>query len=70
MKTTDEECLIELEKYIKECQLNEGRSPSFRQIQKKMGYGSIVTAQRHVKILVDRGLIKKDNNDKSHYQCA
>lgn len=59
MRIVDESKVNELAEYIKDFQKKEGRSPSFRQICKAKGFNSLSTAQRYVKILTDRGIIRQ-----------
>lgn len=62
MKVIRENKVQEVLTYIKSFQQKEGRSPSFRQIAKFVGFSSISTAQKYVKILKDRGIIEQNSN--------
>lgn len=64
MKTTNEELVDKVLSFVKETQKIEGKSPSFRQICRKMGFASIATAQYYVKILKQRGLITQNDEGK------
>lgn len=59
MRVVDESKLTDLASYIKDYQMKEGRSPSFRQICRAKGFNSLATAQRYVKVLTDRGIIEQ-----------
>jgi len=61
MKIINENKVIQVLDFIKAFQLKEGRSPSFRQIAKAIGFPSLETAQRYVNVLHQRDLIKKNN---------
>lgn len=61
MKVINESKLNQVLDFIKDFQIREGRSPSFRQIAKAVSFPSLETAQRYVKILHDRNLIERDN---------
>lgn len=61
MKIINESKLNQVLDFIKDFQIREGRSPSFRQIAKAVSFPSLETAQRYVKILHDRNLIERDN---------
>ena len=62
MKTTNEKIVESVLNYIKETQKNEGKSPSYRQICKQMGFASLRTAQHYVLLLKKRGLISQEDN--------
>lgn len=62
MKKTNEKIVESVLNYIKETQKNEGKSPSYRQICKQMGFGSLRTAQHYVLLLKNRGLISQEDN--------
>lgn len=61
MKTIRENKVQEVLDYVKKFQFKEGRSPSFRQIAKAVGFSSISTAQKYVKVLKERNLIKQNS---------
>ena len=62
MKKTNEKIVESVLNYIKETQKNEGKSPSYRQICKQMGFASLRTAQHYVLLLKNRGLISQEDN--------
>ncbi len=61
MKQINEDKVQSVLSFIKDFQLKEGRSPSFRQIAKAMSFPSIATAQKYISVLQSRGLIRKTN---------
>ena len=62
MKTISETKLNKVLEFIKEFQVKEGKSPSFRQIAKAVNFPSLSTAQKYVKILHNRNLIEQSNS--------
>lgn len=62
MKKTNEKVVESVLNYIKDTQKSEGRSPSYRQICKYMGFASLKTAQHYVLLLKKRGLILQEDN--------
>ena len=52
---------LEVFNYIKR-RLNEGTSPSVREIMDAMGFKSTSTAHRYIKMLTEEGLIEKTDN--------
>ena len=60
MKVISEEKVNKVLNFIKDFQIKEGRSPSFRQIAKSCSFPSLQTAQKYVSILQSRNLIKKN----------
>ena len=60
MKQYNETQLLKLQEYIKSEQLKKGKSPSYREIVKNVGFSSLSVAYRYVDLLVERGAIKKD----------
>ncbi len=66
MKVTNEEKVMSILDYIKDYQVKEGKSPSYRQIAKAFSFPSIATSQRYVGILQSRGLIRKNDNGQIH----
>ena len=60
MKQCNEAQLLKLQEYIKDEQYKKGKSPSYRQIMKSLGFSSLSGAHRYVDLLVQRGTIKKD----------
>lgn len=61
MKVINENKLNQVLDFIKTFQSREGRSPSFRVIQKAVGFSSLSQSQRYVKNLQTRGLIERNN---------
>ncbi len=61
MKVINESKLNHVLDFVKTFQLKEGRSPSYRQIAKEVGFPSIATVQKYLKELQKKGLI--DRND-------
>lgn len=66
MKITSEDKVMAVLNFIKEFQLKQGRSPSYRQIAKAFGFASIATVQRYIALLQGRGLIRKNDNGQIH----
>lgn len=64
MRTANEEIVNKVLSFIKESQKRDGKSPSFRQICKSMGFPSIATAQYYIKVLKQRGLITQNDSGK------
>ena len=62
MKKTNEKVVESVLNFIKETQKNEGKSPSYRQICRQMGFASVRTAQHYVLLLKKRGLISQEDN--------
>ena len=62
MKKTNEKVVESVLNFIKETQKNEGKSPSYRQICRQMGFASVRTAQHSVLLLKKRGLISQEDN--------
>lgn len=61
MKVIDEKRLNRVLDFIKKFQVKEGRSPSYRQIAKAVGFSSISTSQRYVRVLQTRNLIERND---------
>ncbi len=61
MKIVNETKLMSVLDFIREYQRKEGRSPSFRQIAKAVGFPSLATAQLYVKTLEQRDLIERND---------
>ena len=61
MKVIDEKKLNQVLDFIKNFQVKEGRSPSYRQIARAAGFSSISTSQRYVKTLQERNLIERND---------
>ena len=61
MKQHNESLLLKLQEFIKGQQMKNGRSPSYREIVKQVGFSSLSMAYRYVEILVRRGNIQKDD---------
>lgn len=61
MKVINENKLNQVLDFIKEFQIKEGLSPSFRQIAKTIGFPSLATAQKYVKTLHERNLIERND---------
>ncbi len=62
MKKTNEKIVESVLNFIKETQKKEGKSPSYRQICRQMGFASVRTAQHYVLLLKKRGLISQEDN--------
>ena len=60
MKLYNEAQLLKLQEFIKNVQLKKGKSPSYREIMKAVGFSSLSVAHRYVDILAERGEIKKN----------
>ena len=61
MRVINETKLEQVLDFIKNFQMKEGRSPSYRQIMKAVGFSSLSNAQRYVKVLQSRGLIRRND---------
>lgn len=61
MRVINETKLNEVLDYIKNFQVKEGRSPSYRQIMKAVNFSSLAQSQRYVKTLQSRNLIKRND---------
>ncbi len=61
MKSLNENKLQELLEYIKQYQLENGKSPSYRVIMKAMGFNNLATVFRYVNKLHSRGSLEKDD---------
>ncbi len=59
MKQFNEALLVRLQEYIKNQQLKKGKSPSYRDIMKNVGFSSLSVVSRYVDILAERGIVKK-----------
>lgn len=59
MRTLNQETLRRMEHYIKEYQLENGRSPSYRNIMQSMGMSSLNLVQRYVLALEREGKIQR-----------
>lgn len=62
MKVYNEETLLKLFDFIKTYQSRSGKSPSYRELQRKMGFSSLSVAHRYVQLLVQKQMIDKDKN--------
>ncbi len=63
MRLFDESLLGRTLDYIKEYQLREGKSPSYRNIMCNVsGYGNLTKVQRYIAVLHNRGLINKESS--------
>lgn len=60
MKQFNEAQLLKLQEYIKSEQVKKGKSPSYREIMKNVGFSSLSVAHRYVELLAQRGVIKKE----------
>jgi len=69
MRKVNDSVLNNVLSYIKDFQLKEGRSPSFRQITHAFNFKSISSAQRYVRILQERGQIEKTSIGKIAIPC-
>lgn len=61
MRIINENKVIQVLDFIKDFQLKEGRSPSYRQIAKAVCFPSLATAQKYVNVLNERDLIKRND---------
>lgn len=61
MKVINENKLNQVLDFIKDFQIKEGHSPSFRQIAKAVGFPSLSTAQKYVRTLQNRNLIERND---------
>ncbi len=61
MKQYNEALLLSLQEFIKQQQMKNARSPSYREIMKQVGFSSLSVAHRYVDVLVQRGVIEKDS---------
>ena len=59
MRTLNPNTLSKMEKYIKEYQADNGRSPSYRNIMHYMGMSSLNLVQRYVLALESEGRIQR-----------
>ncbi len=59
MRTLNQKTLYDMEKYIREYQAENGRSPSYRNIMHAMGMSSLNLVQRYVLALENDGRIKR-----------
>lgn len=59
MRTLNQETLVSIEHYIKEYQIDNGRSPSYRNIMHSMGMSSLNLVQRYVLALEREGKIQR-----------
>ena len=62
MRVINETKLNEVLDYIKNFQMKEGRSPSYRQIMKAVKFSSLAQSQRYVKVLQSRNLISRNDS--------
>ncbi len=58
MRPVDESRLDRLEKYIKRYQIDNGRAPTYRQIQEGLSYQYLTSVSRDVAVLKRRGVIE------------
>lgn len=61
MRVIDEDKLSQVLEFIKNHQINNGKSPSYRVIMKELKIASLSIVARYVSVLQGRGLIKKDD---------
>lgn len=59
MRTLNQETLMSMEHYIKDYQIDNGRSPSYRNIMHSMGMSSLNLVQRYVLALEREGKIQR-----------
>lgn len=59
MRTLNEETLRKMEEYIRERQLKDGLSPSYRRIMHALGMSSLNLVQRYVLALENQGRIRR-----------
>ena len=64
MKVCNNMTLEKVLSFIKTYQLDNGRSPSYRQIMRSLGLSSLSMVQRYTKILEEKGLIQKSSSGK------
>lgn len=60
MKNVNENLLKQTLDYIETYQLNEGKSPSYRDIAKVLNMKSLSVAHRYVSVLCEQGFVTKD----------
>ncbi len=60
MKKINEKVLSNILEFIKVFQLDNGRSPSYREIQKHLNLSSLSLVERYINLLVMKGELKKD----------
>jgi len=60
MKQYNEAQILKLQEYINSEQLKKGKSPSYREIMKNVGFSSLSVAYRYVDLLAQRGVISKE----------
>lgn len=60
MKQYNEAQLLKLQEFVKDQQLKMGKSPSYREIMKHVGFSSLSMVCRYVDLLASRGLLKKE----------
>jgi len=60
MKLYDEDKLDRAFEFITRYQADQGKSPTYRQIMHHCKFSNIGTVYRYIKVLKDRGMIKKD----------
>ncbi len=61
MKILNESLLDKMLSYIKTYQIENGRSPSYRNIMKRFNLSSLSMVCRYIEVLRQRGLLEKDN---------
>ncbi len=64
MKKIDESKLENILEFIKVYQIENGRSPTYREIMKRLNINSLSQVNRYVSLLVDLGKLKKDKQGK------
>lgn len=62
MKSINEKLLEETLNYVKTYQIENGQSPTCRDIQKALGYSSLSMVSRYVDLLCKQGSLKKDRS--------
>ena len=74
MKVINEQLLEQMLDYIKTYQVENGRSPSYRNIMKKLNLSSLSMVHRYLELLYERGSIEKDKlgciDISSNLNCA
>ena len=64
MKQFNEAMLLKMAEFIKAEQIKKGKSPSYREIQRQVGFSSLSVVFRYVDMLEARGQIRKTDDGK------
>lgn len=62
MKAINDKILQNILQFVKVFQLENGRSPTYREIKNHLNLSSLSIVNRYISILVDRGDLKKDDS--------